>query len=625
MNSPQSILKSTIMKIERGDKKSLIVICLDLLLIVFCYFFAFMIRFEMDIPRIFFLMMLKTLPIVILLRLSCFWLFGLYRGMWRFASIEDLFSVLKATSTSSILIVLILYLINQFSGYPRSVFFIDWLLLVILVGGFRFSIRLSKEITPFNGAVGKRTLIVGAGSAGESILREMIRSKKQYYNPTGLIDDDPSKRGLKLHGIPVLGNREVIPEVVKTYGIEEIIISIPSAIGTQIKKIIDQCAKSGVKFKTIPTLAEIIDGKVSVNQIREVQMEDLLGRETVEIDLDRIKEEFAGKKILVTGAGGSIGRELCKQISRFHPEQLILFDHAESSIFYINRDLRVNFPSLNRVPLVADVIDKKSTNRILEMYKPHVIFHAAAYKHVPLMELNPGEAVRNNVLGTKVIADLAMEHNVDKFIFISTDKAVKPKNFMGATKRVGELYVASLAQANSTRFMSVRFGNVIGSTGSVVRLFKEQIQKGGPVTVTHPEVSRFLMTIPEAVQLILQAASMGQGGEIFVLDMGKPIKIMDLAKTMIRLSGFEPEKDIPIVITGLRPGEKLEEELFDEKNERLKSTGHKKIYVVESPNHIDYRLVTSTLNDLEMSIQTLDEKELIEKFQKLVQLDLANA
>lgn len=622
MDSLKSIITRTIVKIDLDHKKRLIVIFLDLILIAFCYFLAFLIRFEMDIPLVFLIEMLKALPIVIILRLICFWLFGLYKGMWRFASTEDLISILKATSISSILIVLSLYLINQFRGYPRSVFFIDWLLLVIFIGGFRFSIRLFKDIVHSNREAGKRTLIVGAGSAGESILHEMIKNGKLDYNPIGLIDDDPLKKGLKLHGIKVLGTREDIPEVAKNYGIEEIIISIPSATNTQIKDIIGRCIKSRAKFKTVPTLTEIINGELSASQIREVQMEDLLGREPLEIEMGRIRTEFSGSKVLVTGAGGSIGKELCRQISKFHPEELILFDHAENSVFYIDRDLHEDFPSLNCIPLVADVSDKKSTDQILAEHKPHVIFHAAAHKHVPLMELNAGEAVRNNVLGTKVISDLAVKHNVDKFIFISTDKAVNPKNFMGATKRIGELYVASLAQVNSTRFMSVRFGNVIGSTGSVVRLFKEQIQHGGPITVTHPKATRFLMTIPEAVQLILQATSMGQGGEIFVLDMGKPINIMDLAKTMISLSGFKPEKDIPIFITGLRSGEKLTEELFDDENERLKSTDHEKIYVVEDLNHIDYKSVTNALNELEMSAQELDKKKLIGKFQKLLQLDL---
>jgi len=519
--------------------------------------------------------------------------------MWRFASTEDLISILKAVTTSSIFIVLILYFINRFVGYPRSIFFIDWLLLVILVGGLRFSMRITKEVLPTDRHLGKRTLVIGAGSAGESIVREMIRNKNTFYEPIGLIDDDLHKKGLKIHGKEVLGNREDIPRIVKKYGIEEIIISIPSATKEQIRGIIDRCIESGAKFKTIPTLAEIIDGKVSVGLIREVQMEDLLGREPVDINIERLNGEFKGKRILITGAGGSIGRELCRQISSFYPEEIILFDHAENSIFYTEWELRRDYPALNYIPLVADIRDKTRAEQIFKKYKPQIIFHAAAHKHVPLMEFNPVEAFRNNVLGTKNIADLAIKYKAEKFVFISTDKAVKPKNFMGVTKRIGELYIESLAKINSTKFMSVRFGNVIGSTGSVVRLFKDQIKNGGPVTVTHPETSRFLMTIPEAVQLILEAASLGQGGEIFVLDMGEPIKIMDLAKTMIRLSGLEPEKDIKISIVGLRPGEKLEEELYDDNNEVLISTKHKKIFVVEDKNHFNYDSIINSVSEFE--------------------------
>ena len=574
-------------------------------------------------PYQYFMVMLKTLPLIFILRILFFNIFGLYKGMWRFASTEDLVCILKAVTASSVLIVLGLYFVNQFQGYPRSIFFIDWMLLVICIGGFRFSIRFSKEILPAINKRGKRALIVGAGSAGESILREMLKRSNGCYTPIGLIDDDILKKGLKVHGVKVMGKREDIPEIVKKYDIEEIIISIPTATKSQTKDIVDHCIQSGAKFKTIPALAEIIDGRVSVGQIREVQMEDLLGREPLEIDLEKIKDEFSGKRVLVTGGGGSIGREICRQVSKFNPEKLLIFDHAENSVFYTERELRAEFPSLNCIPLVADISDRITASRIYKQYSPQIIFHAAAHKHVPLMEFNPIEAFRNNVLGTKIIADLAIKNKTDKFVFISTDKAVRPKNFMGATKRTGELYIESLSRINSTKFMSVRFGNVIGSTGSVVRLFKEQIQKGGPITVTHSEIARFLMTIPEAVQLILQAASMGQGGELFVLDMGDPIKIMDLARTMIRLSGLEPERDIPITITGLRPGEKLKEELYDPENEVLIETDHKKINIVEDHNHIDLSSVVNIVCDFESTIQYTDKKALISKFQSLIQSDFA--
>jgi FlaA1/EpsC-like NDP-sugar epimerase len=607
------------LSLDKVYEKKTLLVSLDLVIIVICYFLAFVFRFEIQLTQVQLKIMLSTLPVIVLFRITCFWLFGLYKGMWRFASTSDLISILKAISTSSVFIILSLYFLNRFSGYPRSIFFIDWLLLMICVGGSRFSIRLLGEIVSSSRKTGRRVLIVGAGSAGEVIAREMLKNKSLYYNLVGFIDDDPVKKGLEIHGKRILGNKEDIPNIVKKYDIEEIIICIPSGTSVQIKEIVDQCMKSKIGFKTVPALAEIINGKPHISQIRQVQMEDLLGREELDINLDEVRGEFSARRVLVTGGGGSIGRELCRQIARFNPELLILFDRGENSVFYTERELRQEFPSLDCAPIVADVSDKKSVDQILGTYRPHVIFHAAAYKHVPLMEINAAEVFKNNVLGTKIVADLAIKHGVDKFIFISTDKAVKPKSFMGATKRTGELYVASLSKANSTRFMTVRFGNVLGSTGSVARLFKEQIQQGGPVTITHPKASRYLMTIPEAVLLILQAASLGQGGELFVLDMGKPINIMELARTMIRLSGLEPEKDIPIIITGLRPGEKLTEELYDPETERLMATRYKNINRVEIINGIDYRAVREAICGLEVSVQKLDQKAIIAEFKKFLQ------
>jgi len=538
--------------------------------------------------------------------------------MWRFASMDDLLSIIKAISASSIFVTLSLYLINQFMGYPRSVFFIDWLLLIVMIGGFRFSIRLSKEIKYLNAREGKRVLIVGAGEAGESILREMIRNKELNYNPIGLIDDDPAKIGSKIHGTKVLGNKKEIPTLVTQHGIEEIIISIPSATGFQIKSIIDQCSKTKAKFKTLPSLSEIIDGQVSVNQIRDVHVEDLLGREPVEIDLDSIKEEISKKRVLVTGAGGSIGSELCRQIAKFGPEKLLLFEHAENSLFYLDKGLKENFPSLKIIPLLADITNRQQTNQILREYHPAIIFHAAAHKHVPLTEINPIEVMRNNVLGTKYIADVAIDHGVDKFVFISTDKAVKPINFMGISKKMGEQYISGFCQNNSVKFLSVRFGNVIGSTGSTFRIFKEQISNGGPITVTDPKASRYFMTIPEAVQLVLQAAHLGNGGEIFLLDMGKPINIYELARTIISLSGLDPDNDIKIVFTGLRPGEKLSEELFDNLNEELFSTQHEKIKLIKQHNSIDFNNLAINICELEKMVNLLDENKLLNKINEIV-------
>jgi FlaA1/EpsC-like NDP-sugar epimerase len=601
-----------------SNRKRIIVICCDILLIAFSYYFSFMIRFEMDIPSHFFLTMLTTLPLVILIRFGSFWYFGLYRGMWRFASIDDLLSIIKAISASSVLIILFLYLINQFLGYPRSIFFIDWLMLIILVGGFRFSIRLLKESSHVNNRDGKRVLIVGAGEAGEMILREMIRNKELKYNPIGLVDDDPSKIGSKIHGIKVLGDKTKIPAIVNQHGIHEIIISIPSASGSQIKSIIDQCVKTKANFKTLPSLSEIINDQVSINQIRNLDVEDILGREPVNIDINLIKEGICGKSVLVSGAGGSIGQELCRQIANLNPEILLLFEHGENSLFYIDKELKETFPRLRSIPLLADVTNKEQTRQILRQFRPDIIFHAAAHKHVPLIEMNPTEGIRNNVLGTKNIADAAIDSKADKFVFISTDKAVKPVNFMGVSKKLAEQYISGISQSNSVKFLSVRFGNVIGSTGSSFRIFREQINNGKPITITDPRATRYFMTVSEAVQLVLQAANFGQGSEIFILDMGKPINIYELAKTMIFLSGKEPGKDVEIVFTGLRLGEKLSEELFDDSCEKLVPTEHKKIYSVRKENACDFTVLVENIDELENIVSRLDKTQIVNKICEMV-------
>jgi len=531
---------------------------------------------------------------------------------------DDLISIMKAVSVSSILITLSLYLINQFIGYARSIFFIDWLLLIVMIGGFRFSIRLSKEIRHINNRNGKRALIVGAGEAGESILREMIRNRALNYNPIGLVDDDPSKIGSKVHGIKVLGDRTKIPILVSRHGVEEIIICMPSANSSQIKIIIDECIKTKAKFKTLPSLLEIINAQASVNQIWVFSVEDLLGRDPVKIDLNSIKEEISKKRVLVTGAGGYIGSELCRQIAKFEPEELLLFEHAENSLFYLDRGLKEGFPNLRIIPLLADVTNNERTNRILSEYRPAIIFHAAAHKHVPLNEINPIEVIRNNVIGTKYIVDAAIDNGVDKFVFISTDKAVKPINFMGMSKRIAEQYISAISQNSSVRFLSVRFGNVIGSTGSIFRIFKEQISKGGPVTVTDSKASRYFMTIPEAVQLVLQAAHLGNGGEIFVLEMGEPINIYELAKTIISLSGLDPDRDVKIVFTGLRPGEKLHEELFDNSNEELISTQHDKIKLIKQNGLIDTSMLLNHVSQLQKTLSLLDEDGLANKIHEMI-------
>ena len=592
-------------------RKRIVVLCGDIFLAALSYTLAFLIRFEMGIPPPYLSTMWNTLPWIVILRSVTFWYFGLYRGLWRFASIEDLLSIVKATSASSVFILLYFYLIHHMSGYPRSVFFIDWLILTLLLGGSRFSLRLLREVKHLNDRGGKRVLIVGAGEAGENILREMIRNSDLDFNPVGLVDDDPAKRGSKIHGIRILGNRTDIPMLVTRHRIDEIIISIPSATGSQMRSIIEECSKTKARFKTVPSLPEIINGEASLSQIRDVYVEDMLGREPVQIQTGRIQEAIAEKRVLVTGAGGSIGRELCRQIAGFAPEHLLLFERAENSLFYVDKELRESFPGIHITPILADVANQKQTVEVFRQCRPHIVFHAAAHKHVSLMERTPLEAIRNNVLGTKYAADAAVETGVDKFLLISTDKAVKPINFMGMSKKIAEEYIAGISTLNSVRFLSVRFGNVIGSTGSSFRIFREQIRAGGPITVTDPRATRYFMTIPEAVQLVLQALSLGRGGEIFVFDMGKPINIYELAKTMVLLSGLELMRDVEITFTGLRPGEKLSEELFDPEAEELVSTEHGKINMIRRKGPCNFNSLLEHISKLERCVDCLDSVKLV--------------
>ena len=600
-------------------RKRIVVLCGDLFLAALSYTLAFLIRFEMGIPPPYLSTLWNTLPWIVFLRSVTFWYFGLYRGLWRFASIQDLLSIVQATSASSVFILLYFYLIHHVAGYPRSVFLIDWLVLTLLLGGSRFSLRLLREVKHLKDRGGKRVLVVGAGEAGENILREMIRNSDLQFNPIGLIDDDPAKMGSKIHGVRVLGNRTDIPTLVNRHRVDEIIVSIPSATGSQMKGIIEECSKTKARFKTVPSLPEIINGKASLSQVRDVYVEDMLGREPVQIQPDRIQEEIAGKRVLVTGAGGSIGRELCRQIAGFAPDHLLLFERAENSLFYVDKELREGFPGIHVTPILADVANRKQTVEVFREYRPHIVSHAAAHKHVSLMERTPLEAVRNNVLGTKYVADAAVETGVDKFLLISTDKAVKPINFMGMSKKIAEEYIAGISTLNSVRFLSVRFGNVIGSTGSSFRIFREQIRAGGPITVTDPRATRYFMTIPEAVQLVLQALSLGRGGETFVLDMGKPVNIYELAKSMVRLSGLELMRDVEITFTGLRPGEKLSEELFNPEDEELVPTEHGKINTVRRKAPCNFSSLREHIAHLERCVDCLDSAELVRHVHETIQ------
>jgi FlaA1/EpsC-like NDP-sugar epimerase len=518
--------------------------------------------------------------------------------MWRYTSIDDLLNIIKASGISSLLVVTLVAFTHGLAGFARAAFVIDWGLTVFLIAGYRVGIRLYfwlgpkdrlssfRFLTLFKLKKGERSgakklLILGAGDCGEKIYREIQDNASLRYEVVGFLDDDLAKVGKLLHGVPILGTTSELKSFARRIGAEETLIAIPSATSAQMRALLARCEESGLPSKTVPGMGELIDGKVSVKAIRDVDYRDLLGREVIRLDEDRIAAYLEKARVLVTGAGGSIGSELCRQICRFNPSCLILYDRAESPLYEIDLELRTDYPEARVVAILGDIRDPSQLSRTLSDYQPQVVFHAAAYKHVPMMELQPWKAVRNNILGTRHVMDLSREHGVERFVLVSTDKAVRSVNVMGASKRVAELLVQNQngCELARTKFITVRFGNVVGSVGSVVPLFKKQIERGGPVTVTHPEVTRYFMTIPEACQLILQAGAMGEGGEIFILDMGIPVRIVDMARDLIRLSGFEPDVDIKIEFVGLRPGEKLFEELITS-GEGIVPTSHEKILVL---------------------------------------------
>jgi len=555
---------------------------IDAGLIALAWFAAFQLRFERVPVYYDGYLETRTFLVVIAVKLAIFILFGLYNHWWRYVSIRDMWSVARAVVVASLVAAVVLLLWDPFVvRLPRGIFLIDGVLLLGLVGGARLLARTVIERPGRLGLVarGKEVLVVGAGDAGQLILREMLKNPALGYTPIGLVDDDERKRGIRLHGIKVLGTTGELPHLLGDSKPDEVIIAIPSAAGATRQSIVNVCRDAGVPVKTLPAVHELIAGDLHLaRQLREVQVEDVLGREAVELDLASIASYLTGKTVLVTGAGGSIGSELCRQIAAVGPERLLLVENAESALVSIERELEHErgFPAA--VPILADVKHRAAMRRLFERERPAVVFHAAAYKHVPLMEANPLESVRNNVLGTKVVAEVAGETGVERFVLVSTDKAVNPKNVLGQTKALCEWIVEASAarERNGTRFISVRFGNVLGSSGSVIPLFRRQIARGGPVTITHPEMTRYFMTIPEAAQLIVQGGAIGESGDIFVLDMGAPVRIVDLAHDMIRLSGKEPDRDIPLEFIGVRAGEKLHEELWGA-GEQAVPTQHAKI------------------------------------------------
>ncbi len=554
----------------------------DLVMIPLAWIAAYWFRFNLSvIPERFIIDMVGYLPIVVFIQVVMFWYFGLYRGVWRFASIPDLIRIAKAVVLGVGFIAAALFLWTRMDGVPRSILPLYAVFLMVLVGGPRFLYRWFKD-HKLKIVSGKHALIIGAGRAGEMLVRDLIHDQNKEYTPVGFLDDEMSKRGKEIHGVRVLGKVNDLEKVVSDKAIEVVLLAMPSANSAQMRRIVDYCEDAEVAFRTLPKYSDLVSGRVSTQSLREVAIDDLLGREQVKLDWSKISKEISGKKVLVSGAGGSIGSELCRQISRLSPTKLILIDHSEFALYSIEHELREMRVDLDYEVYLNSVTDSIALDHIFSSEQPDIVFHAAAYKHVPLLQRQERQAVLNNVLGTYRLGKAAVRYNCNKFVMVSTDKAVNPSNIMGATKRMAEILCQSLGANSATNFVTVRFGNVLGSAGSVVPLFRRQIGQGGPVTVTHPDITRYFMTIPEACQLVMEAGSVGRGGEIFVLDMGEPIKISYLAEQMIRLAGKVPGEEVDIVYTGLRPGEKLYEELFYD-DEPLGATDYEKINLVQAP------------------------------------------
>lgn len=598
-------------------KKNYIFVVLDIILINLAYVLALYLRFDGPIPPVYMKAYINNAVALTLVKILVFYSFKLYKSIWKFASIDEMIEIVLASVVANA--IAITYMTIAEVKLPRSIYLMVPILDMAFIGGIRFSYRALTRVkngVPKNIEDYKRVLIVGAGSAGAMIIKELRNHNTLKSMPVAIVDDDPKKKGQNINGIPVLGDRSNIAKICKKEKVDEIIIAIPSANKKEIREIVTESRNTRCKTKIVPGMYELIDGQVSIQKIREVEIEDLLGRDEIKLDMDEICSYLKGRKVLVTGGGGSIGSELCRQIARFEPEELIILDIYENNAYDIQNELLRNHSNLNLKVLIASVRDEKRLDEIIKNEGPNVVFHAAAHKHVPLMEENPIEAIKNNVFGTLNVAKLADKYNVEKFVLISTDKAVNPTNVMGATKRVCEKIIQSINKDSDTEFVAVRFGNVLGSNGSVIPLFKRQISEGGPVTVTHPEVIRYFMTIPEACQLVLQAGSMAKGGEVFVLDMGEPVKIIDLAKDLIRLSGFESGTDIPIEITGLRPGEKLFEELLLDE-EGVSHTNHNKIFIGK-PIFTDYNHLLAEIYKFKEVIENEDTEKMKQILQEIV-------
>ena len=595
-----------------------VLIIVDALLINLSYAVALYLRYTWNIPSQYIDGYVRNALVINGIFFVVFYFFRLYKSLWVYASIDEFLLSIGGCITANILASVY----EGIMGFniPMNIRILAGIISVLLVVGFRMSFRIYRrlivELVSVNKTAFKKVLIIGAGSAGVMTINEMKKHPEMKYLPVGLIDDNKHKIGKSISGVKVLGSRKNIKDIVKDKAVEEIIITIPSINSEERKRLIDLCKQTHCKIKILPGIHELINEKVKLSHIRDVNVEDLLGREPIALDNEGIKEYICDKTVLVTGGGGSIGSELCRQICKFHPQQLLILDSYENNAYDLCNELSFKYKNQNIKVIIANVTDRKRLEKVFFEYKPKVVFHAAAHKHVPLMEDNPTEAIKNNVFGTLNTAECADKYEAEKFVMISTDKAVNPTNIMGASKRICEMIVQAIDRKSLTEFVAVRFGNVLGSNGSVIPLFKKQIEQGGPVTVTNKYITRYFMTIPEASQLVLQAGAFAKGGEIFVLDMGKPVKIYDLACDLIRLSGFEPHKDIKIEITGLRPGEKLYEELLLEE-EGLNKTEHKKIFVGK-PTFSNMEILKNSFDELRFIIENGNKEELIRKVEEVV-------
>ena len=593
----------------------------DAILFIFALYVSYLLRFEGVIPKSELPQFFYSLPLFVGIKLLTYYFFQIYRFTWSYVGLYELVKIFKVQTLCSLLISTVILLLTyekSFKGFPRSVFLIDYALSLILVGGFRISKRVYLYSKKYPLTEKKRTLIIGAGNAGEQIVRDMRRTKDSLYLPLAFVDDDPAKKKVLIHGIKVMGNRNDIPDIVKDLEVEMAVIAMPSVASQEIRDIVSYLRKAGInEIRIIPGTKEIMSQNISILDIKKIDLKDLLSREPVEINYSQLRKDLEGKRVLITGAGGSIGAELGRQIAQFDPNLLALLDFDETELFRIGQELRESHPGLKVSPVLGDILNKEKMAGVFHEMTPQLVFHAAAYKHVPVMEDFPEEAIRVNILGTRILAELSLQCGVDKFIFISTDKVVNPTSLMGASKRVAEMVITDLNHQEKTHFVAVRFGNVLGSRGSVIPIFQEQIKKGGPVTITHPDMKRYFMTIPEAVLLVLQAGSMGHGGEVFVLDMGEQAKIYDVACELIRLSGLQPHKDIPIVFTGIRPGEKLFEEVLTAE-EGVEPTVHEKIFKAKIKKPLSQRTLNDKIEKLKDFAQRQDRTAIIQTLQELI-------